>query len=224
MEKMGWKDGQNLGPGKDGLLEPLEAEGQSNKVKSGLGYHGEKIDRVTASASTAPRRSEQSSTTLGFRNVVSFKTSNSVYPGNQFPQQKTVEPLASHSYIFPQFRSNLTSLYDKHLPFNNRERREAVPGIDGIVITTVFDDPLDVDRDSGILRSQHSCGLKRRQSSDTSNKYDAEPSLIPYGTGSKLIKRVKKQTADYEKPDFSNAFTCSSIKFVRPSNPADRFA
>lgn len=47
LEKLGWKEGESVGnPNRAGLKEPLDAsDGKHPLDKTGIGYHGEKVDR-----------------------------------------------------------------------------------------------------------------------------------------------------------------------------------
>uniref|UniRef100_H2YXL0 G-patch domain-containing protein n=1 Tax=Ciona savignyi TaxID=51511 RepID=H2YXL0_CIOSA len=53
--------------------------------------------------------------------------------------------------------------YDGNNPNEISLNQKTVPGEDGIVITTKYDEPLDVDLDPGLLRSAYSGALKKRQ-------------------------------------------------------------
>ncbi|CAG0903416.1 unnamed protein product [Darwinula stevensoni] len=46
MEAQGWRDGQGLGPGGEGMSDALGSDGKHPKDKTGFGYHGEKISRT----------------------------------------------------------------------------------------------------------------------------------------------------------------------------------
>ena len=208
MESLGWNETQTLGPDKRGLMEPLEAEGQTSRDKMGLGYHGEKLVRSVDVKKQAP---------------VSCKT---VDFGSELFRHKSVEPLASHSYIFPQFRNNLTNLYHRFAPRRATERMDLVPGSDGIVISTVFDQPLQIDSDSGIMRSQQAGSLKCRKSDKKVNKTEGNAfTSTPVTSGSKLVKRSDSDV-DAGQPSClykTNILSYADVKFVRPSSPSDRF-
>lgn len=47
LERAGWQDGQGLGSSTIGISEPVTTDGAKTSVKdkTGLGYHGEKVDR-----------------------------------------------------------------------------------------------------------------------------------------------------------------------------------
>ncbi|CAK8690586.1 unnamed protein product [Clavelina lepadiformis] len=229
MQKFGWEDGKTLGSGRvKGLSEPIAAEGQSSRERKGFGYHGEKLQSSSSSSTPGlsyyPHESKASSLKSTFSN---------------FPAHQSVEPLASHSYIFPQFRSNLSSVLIHHKSRTREERRKLVPGSDGIVLTTKYDDPLDIDVDNRLLRSQFPTALKRRKnigpSQTESNKCEDFPQPVtPIKTGSKLVKRIKKEepkaSSEILYPDKVVARTAGStslnsvasrVKFVRPVDPAE---
>ena len=129
MTKFGWDDTQPLGTGNDddAITEPVEANGQN--TKRGFGYHGEKI--------AAP------SVNLTEKDVKRL-TRTPVVNGSE-PQHRIVEPLASHSYMFPQYHNNLTLGSRSYKERSARQRKRATPGTDGIVLSTVYDEELDVD-------------------------------------------------------------------------------
>ena len=237
MKKMGWDDGQRLGSQtRKGLLDPLEAEGQSSREKKGFGYHGEKLKRNPnpyGKRDSSTKETSAASTT--FKNVSEGQNTQSsrpkqrklIEPSIDFPKHKSGEPHASHSWIFPQFRSNLVSLYDRHEPMTSHTRTQLVPGDDGVVITTAFDDPLDIDEDPGLLRSQHHAALKRR-TFETDEKSQLMTQLTPVSTGSKLVVRFpdlhsSREISSSSNSYFSSTLSYSSVKFVRPEDPANRY-
>ena len=195
MEKLGWNDQQSLGPKNMGLLEPLEAEGQSSREKIGLGYHGEKLNRG-ANEVNSPQQTDDSSsvriTSVAQRPSRTNLPHRSLHETN-FPLHRSVEPHASHSWSFPQFRTNLVSLYDGHKAMTSSQRSRFVPGEDGVAITTIFDQPLDVDTKSGLVRSQHPTALKHRAASRSStNQPSVSSVIVPVTCGSKLVKHQKQ--------------------------------
>ena len=224
MEKMGWDDTQTLGAStKEGLKEPIEAEGQSARERRGLGYYGQKLHRNPTSKINSSLEGDLGSpfTSKGLSNK-SAPQKVKLQEISSFPQQRSVEPLASHSWIFPQFNANLVALYNRHEPMTSQTRSEVVAGKEGIALTTVFDDPLQVDQDPGLLRSQHPAALKRRAPWP---KLEEHPDLAPVKTGSKLVRTSSKDgsssTLISNFPDVPLSY--ASVKFVRPTNPADRF-
>nr|XP_026694501.1 G patch domain-containing protein 3 [Ciona intestinalis] len=114
------------------------------------------------------------------------------------PAHRSGEPLASSSHFFPQFRSNISRI-SKNRRFSGRNRKQAVPGTDGIVITTIYDEPLDVDLEPGLLRSAHSGAMKRRRC--------LSPTIVPEPTPattsssiSKLVNPPTRYTEELNEP------------------------
>ncbi|XP_063447973.1 G patch domain-containing protein 3-like [Mytilus trossulus] len=56
LEKQGWQEGKGVGSSREGMAEALENEGQPASVKTGFGYHGEKISRQSSKPRTADRQ------------------------------------------------------------------------------------------------------------------------------------------------------------------------
>ena len=78
------------------------------------------------------------------------------------------------------------------------ERRKLEPGIDGIVITSVYDEPLDIDLPCDVTRSHVPTMLKRRRVEEN-NFDDKEIKLPPRNIhGSKLVNPNKWSNATYE--------------------------
>ncbi|XP_078489738.1 G patch domain-containing protein 3 [Ciona intestinalis] len=143
------------------------------------------------------------------------------------PTHRSGEPLASSSHFFPQFRSNISRI-SKNRRFSGRNRKHAVPGTDGIVITTIYDEPLDVDLEPGLLRSAHSGAMKRRRLLTPTTP--PEPTPANTSSGSKLVHpptryneelnepsqdiKIPKQTQSLGKPMNNNDL----IKFVKSSD------
>lgn len=48
MEKQGWRDGLGLGFSQEGIVKPIESEGQKPRERKGLGYFGEKLPQFIA--------------------------------------------------------------------------------------------------------------------------------------------------------------------------------
>lgn len=161
LEKGGWVEGDPLGPKvrSGAITDPIELEGQHPRLRKGLGYHGEKLlVKGEANNGSNPKRC---------RIKVPKTIQKNADTGDKLARTETnfrgtrsVEPNASHSYHYPQFHFNL--------PFKFKERtkamrKAAIPGTeDGIVITTSYDEPLDIDGDEGLLRSIHPTALKHR--------------------------------------------------------------
>eukprot|EP00794_Sanderia_malayensis_P013998 gene13998-15456_t len=55
LEKQGWTKGTGLGAKRTGIIEPIEADGQSSKDKRGFGYFGEKLNRHVRKSNKRPK-------------------------------------------------------------------------------------------------------------------------------------------------------------------------
>lgn len=191
MEKDGWKDGDPLGPQqRDGAItDPIELEGRNPKVKRGLGYHGEKLTR--------PSTSRDSSTP---------STNHLPSKLNKLWGPRSGEPLASHSPFFPQFAFNLPNNRFKERTTLSRTR--ATPGPDdGIVITTAYDRPLQIDSEEELLRSKNPNALKHRTIPSAGNSQSAPSLRHSIATeGLKYQKRLVER---------STPFHLSAVKFVK---------
>ena len=155
MTKYGWNDSKPLGASnnEDAIKEPVEANGQNSK--RGFGYHGESITcpAVVRSACVGETQRRR-------KNIP-------VVMCNQ-PGHRIVEPLASHSYMFPQYHNNLTLGSTSYTSLSPLARKQATPGTDGIVLSTVYDDALDIDSGNSVYRTQVPTALKKRKVVDHS--------------------------------------------------------
>lgn len=196
LEKGGWTEGDPLGPRQrpGAITDPIELDGQNPNTKRGLGYHGEKLQhskRDTSERMPPP----------------------SFIPGRsragKFWGPRSGEPQASHSPFYPQFAFNLR---DKRFVERTKQvRQRAVPGPDdGIVITTAYDRPLDVDVQDDFLRTRHPTALKHR--SQPSRGISTRYHRSRLGDDSGVA--VEKGTASREHSSAS-ALHLSSVKFVR---------
>lgn len=167
MQSLGWSDTKPLGVRGDGLVQPLTADGRSQTERSGLGYHGQKLSHVSDVGSFVHSDFASYSGADKDRRVVKYK----VLP--------TPTSLHSSQARRPLQRSNIAGC-------GATARTSLIPGEDGIVLTTKYDPPLDIDRDQGALRSQLPSALKRRpQSSPPSTASNPQTSV---SKTSKLVR------------------------------------
>jgi len=89
-------------------------------------------------------------------------------------QHRYLEPIPN--YLASSSKSKL----------RQKDRRKLQPIEDGLVITTIYDEPLDIDLPCDVTRSQASTALKRRK--DKSDEEQTEVELPPRNiNGSKLV-------------------------------------